>query len=151
MTNRPTDDELRAMLRDLPRPEPPPGFAEGVMARVRAGERRRRIRPWFLAAAASLALGSALVLHALAPGPARTAAAPDPERLEFEEIRAEHRRLAEEIEAMRRFAGEPPYRPLVRIGGSEGMDLFLDLQSWLDSPAPAAGAPAVVPAADRRP
>ncbi len=146
---RPTDDELRAILGDLPRPEPPPGFAAGVMARVRAERRRRRFRPWLLAAA-SLAVGAALVFRALAPAPEPPASvAADPERREFEEILAEHRRLADEIEAMRRFAGEPPSRPLVRIGGSEELDLFLDLQSWLDSPA--AGVPAVVPAADRRP
>lgn len=152
MTRRPTDDELRTLLRELPRPDPPPGFAEGVLARVRAFERRRLARPWLLAVAASLVFGAALVLRALAPAPV---AAPDPERVEFEEILAEHRRLAEEIDAMRRLAGEPPLRPLLRIGGSEELDLFLDLQPWLDSPAPPAGVdpggPAVVPAADRRP
>ena len=45
MAGRPTDDELREMLRALPRPEPPSGFAQSVMVRVRADARRRRIRP----------------------------------------------------------------------------------------------------------
>ena len=155
MTERPTDDELRTMLQELPRPAPPPGFAEGVMARVRAEHRRRRFRPWLLAAAAALAV-SGLLLRSDREAVVETATAPvpetppaDPDRREFEAIVEEYRLLAEEIEAMRRFAGEPPFGPLVRIGGSEETDLYLDLESWLDLPPRRAGA--VVPASDRGP
>ena len=166
MPQRPTDDELRAALRDLPLPDPPPEFAGTVMARVRSEHRKRRFRPWLLAAAATALVASALVARSGRDGfsggggesasVARTAAPPTPERLgperlEFEAIAEEYRLLAEEIEAMRRFAGEPPFGPLVRIGGSGQVDLFLNIESYLDRPAGSAGAPAFVPVSDRRP
>ena len=171
MPQRPTDDELRAALRDLPLPDPPPEFAGTVMARVRSEHRKRRFRPWLLAAAAAALVATALVARSGRDGfsggggesasVARTAAPPTPERLgperlgperlEFEAIAEEYRLLAEEIEAMRRFAGEPPFGPLVRIGGSGQVDLFLDIESYLDRPAGSAGPPAFVPVSDRRP
>ena len=178
MAGRPTDDELRNVLRTLPRPEPPPGFAEGVMARVRAEERRRRFRPWLLAAAAAALVASGLLVRSVWDGAGSgneetlVAAAPesnpavdstgdsvvdpvvgsaDPDRQEFEELLAEYRLLAEEIETMRRLGGEPPYGPLIQVGGNEDLDLFLDLKSYLDGPARPPGASLVVPAGNRRP
>lgn len=170
---RPTDEEVRALLADLgarPRPEPPAGFTGAVMARVRAEERARRRRPWLLAAAAAalLALSLPAVLArfgaerppsaqraaadlpvevgpASAPGRLPAASA-DPARDELEAIRAEMRRLAGEMERARRFAGEP----VIHIGGSGGLDLFLDLES-LWPPAPAGnGAARLQRASDRR-
>ena len=171
--SRPTDEEVRALLADLgarPRPEPPPGFTGAVMARVRAEERARRRRPWLLAAAAAAALALSLPavlsrfgaerppaapLTAAGPpvevGPAGTpgrlpAASPDPARDELEAIRAEMRRLADEMERARRFAGEP----VIHIGGSDELDLFLDLESLWPAAPPASGAATLRRASDRR-
>ena len=167
MTGRPSDDELRAMLQALPRPEPPSGFAEGVMARVRADARHRGLRPWLLAAAAAAVVASGLVIRSVRDGsgtePPRVAAAPaadvraadvseirDPDHREFAAIVEEYRQLAEEVEALRRLGGESPYGPLIRVGGNEELELFLDLESYLNRP-PRPAASLVVPAADRRP
>ena len=167
MAGRPTDDELREMLRALPRPEPPSGFAEGVMTRVRAEERRRRYRPWLLAAAAAALVASGLLVRSVwdgapsgsdapivaeTPAPAApvVAGAPaDPDLEEFEEIVRAYRRLAEELDAMRRLGGDSADGPILRIGGDEDVDLFLDLESYLDPPARAPGASLVVPASHR--
>ena len=166
MAGRPTDDELRAMLRGLPRPEPPSGFAEGVMTRVRAEERRRRFRPWLLAAAAAALVASGLLVRSVwdgtgtgepvvaeVPAPAEPAVAgapADPDLQEFEEIVREYRSLAEELDAMRRLGGDSVEGPILRIGGDEEVDLFLDLESYLDRPARPPGASLVVPASNRR-
>ena len=166
MAGRPTDDELRAMLRGLPRPEPPSGFAEGVMTRVRAEERRRRFRPWLLAAAAAALVASGLLVRSVwdgtgteeplvaetpAPAEPAVAAAPaDPDLQEFEEIVREYRSLAEELDAMRRLGGDSVEGPILRIGGDEEVDLFLDLESYLDRPSRPPGASLVVPASNRR-
>ena len=166
MAGRPTDDELRAMLRALPRPEPPSGFAAGVMTRVRAEERRRRFRPWLLAAAAAALVASGLLVRSVwdgtgaeeplvaeAPAPAEPAEAgapADPDLQEFEEIVREYRSLAEELDAMRRLGGDSVEGPILRIGGDEEVDLFLDLESYLDRPARPPGASLVVPASNRR-
>ena len=166
MAGRPTDDELRAMLRALPRPEPPSGFAEGVMTRVRAEEHRRRFRPWLLAAAAAALVASGLLVRSVwdgtgtgepvvaeAPAPAEPAVAgapADPDLQEFEEIVREYRSLAEELDAMRRLGGDSVEGPILRIGGDEEVDLFLDLESYLDRPSRPPGASLVVPASNRR-
>ena len=165
MAGRPTDDELREMLRALPRPEPPSGFAQSVMVRVRADARRRRIRPWLLAAAASLVASGLLVrsvwdgaasgneepLVAAAPAsnPPAAPVSADPDLEEFEEIVREYRLLAEELETIRQLGGDSPDGPMIRIGGNDDLDLFLDLESYLDRPVRPPGASLVVPAANR--
>ncbi len=156
MAGRPNDDELREMLRTLPRPEPPSGFAEGVMARVRAEERRRRFRPWLLAAAAAALVASGLLVRSVWNGAgtgepviAEAPAPADPDLQEFEEIVREYRLLAEELDAMRRLGGDSAEGPILRIGGDEDVDLFLDLESYLDGPARPPGASLVVPASTR--
>ena len=176
MAGRPTDDELREMLRALPRPEPPPGFAEEVMARVHAEDRarvhaedrRRRFRPWLLAAAAAALVASGLLVRSAWDGPTSgngetlvaTTPAPDrtpdglvdsadPDRREFEAILEEYRLLAAELEAMSRLGGASSEGPVIRIGGNDDLDLFLDLESYLDRPSRPPGASLVVPAANR--
>ena len=176
MAGRPTDDELREMLRALPRPEPPPGFAEEVMARVRAEDRarvhaedrRRRFRPWLLAAAAAALVASGLLVRSAWDGSSSgngetlvaTTPAPDgapdglvdsadPDRREFEAILEEYRLLAEEFESLRQLGGDSPNGPLIRVGGNDDLDLFLDLESYLDGPSRPPGASLVVPAANR--
>ena len=162
MAGRPTDDELREMLRALPRPEPPSGFAQSVMVRVRAEARRRRVRPWLLAAAAAALVASGLLVRSAWDGAASgneeplVAAAPaaapvpaDPDLQEFEEIVREYRLLAEELETIRQLGGDSPDGPVIRIGGNDDLDLFLDLESYLDRPARLPGASLVVPAANR--
>lgn len=170
---RPTDEEVRALLADLgarPRPEPPAGFTGAVMARVRAEERARRRRPWLLAAAAAAVLALSLPVLLARIGVERPPAAPltaagppvevgaagapgglpavsaDPARGELEAIRLEMRRLAEEMERARRFAGEP----VIHIGGSDELDLFLDLESLWPAAPPVSGAAALQRASDRR-
>ena len=165
MAGRPTDDELREMLRALPRPEPPSGFVQSVMVRVRADARRRRIRPWLLAAAAALVASGLLVrsvwdgaasgneepLVAAAPAsnPPAAPVSADPDLEEFEEIVREYRLLAEELETIRQLGGDSPDGPMIRIGGNDDLDLFLDLESYLDRPVRPPGASLVVPAANR--
>jgi hypothetical protein len=160
MAGRPTDDELREMLRTLPRLEPPSGFTRGVMARVRAEERRRRFRPWLLAAAAATLVASGLAIRSVGDGapseesviaaaPAAAPAPADPDVQEFEELVREYRLLAEEIEAMRRLGGDSADGPMLRVGGNEDLDLFLDLESYLDRQARPPGASLVVPASTR--
>ena len=164
MAGRPTDDELREMLQALPRPEPPPGFAEEVMARVRAEDRRRRFRPWLLAAAAAALVAAGLLvrsvwdgsssgneetLAATAPAPDGLVDSADADRREFEAILEEYRLLAEEFEALRQLGGDSPNGPLIRVGGNDDLDLFLDLESYLDRPSRPPGASLVVPAANR--
>ena len=166
MASRPTDDELQEMLRALPRPGPPTGFAEGVMERVRAEERRNRFRPWLLAAAAVALVASGLfvrsvwtelktesdeALLAVAPNMESPAEIIDSDRQEFEAILEEYRLLVEEIEAMRHLGGEPPYGPLIRLGGNGDLDLFLDLESYLAHPDRPSSTSLVVPAIDRNP
>ena len=56
------------------------------------------------------------------------------------------RRLAREMERARRFAGEP----VIHIGGSDDLDLFLDLES-LWPPAPGPRGASLIRASDRRP
>ena len=170
MARRPTDDELRELLRALPTREPPAGFAEGVMARVRAEERGRRFHPGLLAAAAVALVASGLLIRSVwngteraeplaattpapapvpPPEPAIAAAPADPDLREFEEIVREYRLLAEELEAIRRLGGDSVDAPMLRIGGNEDLDLFLDLESYLDRAARPPGASRVIPASTR--
>ena len=160
MAGRPTDDELRQVLRSLPRPEPPTGFAEGVMARVRAEERRRRFRPWLLAAAAAALVASGLLVRSVRDGTSsgtdeplvvETPAPVDPDLQEFEDIVREYRLLAEELEAIRQLGGDSQTGPVIRIGGNDDLDLFLDMESYLGGPARPPGASLVVPASNRGP
>lgn len=170
---RPTREEIRALLSGLPHPEPPPGLSDAVMARVhREGRRRRRIRriPWLAAACVLLASALFLVPGDQAEVPARVAEmvpggeagagalSRSAERVEFEAIRADYRRLADDMELLRQFvaelpgngSGAGPSGPLVRIGGSDQLDLFLDLRPFFELPPSATPTPAVIPAADRR-
>ena len=163
--SHPTNEEIRALLSELPRPAPPPGFTEAVMERIRRERRRRIPRILWLAAAAAFAIPASTLLLApggptTVPGPAADVAArgaaslpESPERAEFEAIRADYRRLAEEMELLRQFAGESPGRaapgPMVRIGGSDQLDVFLDLRAFIES-APRSALPesAVIPASE---
>ena len=150
MAGRPTDDELREMLRALPRPEPPSGFAAGVMDPGAGG----RAAPPLPPLAARRGSGGAgrfgavgpvrwdgtgteepRVAEAPAPAEPAVAEAPaDPDVQEFEEIVRQYRLLAEELEAMRRLGGDSAEGPILRIGGDEDVDLFLDLESYLALP-----------------
>ncbi len=173
-----TDSEIRRMVAELPRPEPPEGFAAGVMARVRAEERRRRWRPWFLAAAAAVVVASAFAIslnrEPAAPPVAADSGPPpleDP-REELAAIQDEVRSLREAMALMDALGGAPstagsplrrrapapgpsaaPTLPLVRIGGDDDLGLFLDIESLLDGGAfparPSAVSPRALPASDR--
>ena len=73
----------------------------------------------------------------------------DPDLQEFEEIVREYQQLAEELEVIRQLGGDSPNGPLIRVGGNDDLDLFLDLESYLDRPSRPPGASLVVPAANR--
>ncbi len=73
-------------------------------------------------------------------------AAGDAARAELEALRQEVRRLVAEMERARRFAGEP----VIHIGGSDDLDLFLDLES-LWPPVPGPRGASLLRASDRRP
>lgn len=73
-------------------------------------------------------------------------AAGDAARAELEALRQEVRRLVAEMERARRLAGEP----VIHIGGSDDLDLFLDLES-LWPPAPGPRGASLLRASDRRP
>ncbi len=175
-----SDSELRRMVAELPHPEPPKGFADATMARIRAEERRRRRRPWFLAAAAAVLVASGLLVSrgtdpsGELPAAPVTAGADDPAR-ELEALREEVRRLGDQLALMdalmrapsdpapgrvslRRVVNRVPddFPPLVspvRIGGTDELGVFLDLESFLDDAAFAAAASSspvrVLPASDR--
>ena len=87
---------------------------------------------------------------AAAPAADPGAEAPaDPDLQEFAAIVEEYRLLAEELETIRQLGGDTPDGPMLRIGGNDDLDLFLDLESYLDRPARPPGASLVVPAANR--
>ncbi len=174
---RPTDQEVRTLLSDLSARSsseaPPAGFADAVMERIEAEPRRtrqRRVPRWALwpalaATAAGIALAGRLLparsvpVGTDTPGATPRVSAPrTPEQEEFLALRDEAQILAEQIELLRLLASEPgpdPFGaaggPFVRLGGTDRMDVFFDLGSFVEPPASAAPGPVVVPASTRRP
>jgi hypothetical protein len=115
------DDRVREALRALPADPPGPTFTAEVLARVaRASPDRHRLRRvprWATAAALALLVGVAGwgVSERLARQQ-RTA-----------RLRAETAALARELAALREEAAQPA--PMIYLGGSEEVDLVLDLSS----------------------
>lgn len=144
--------ELGEALRSLPRHRAEEGFTEAVLDRVDrldegpdAPPDRRRARPaarWLAAAAGLagllLAAGAGLLPPGDAGDPAGSGAgAQGSARLEA--LAAERARLEEELQEIRRLAregaGEPMGRgaPVLYLGGTEDVDLVLDLGRLADA------------------
>jgi cytochrome c-type biogenesis protein CcmH/NrfG len=127
------DHSLGRLLRELPRETARPGFTQRVLARLDEPARSAARPVWRLrlavAAVALLAVTSAgVVRHEQARKAEQTAEA----RRLLQEIRAEHDRLEQELQAL----SEPP---VIYVGGDERLDLVvgLDRVSAEDGPAPA--------------
>ena len=122
MSRGPSDRELDRLLADLPRPTASPSFTRRVLSALEAptptrpGARRR----WLLAGAAA-----ALAIVALLWVPLRGRVAPPP-ATEMGALREEHRLLMEELAALKASLRESE-APVLYLGGTESLDLVLDL------------------------
>ena len=115
------DHRLGDLLRDLPREQARPGFTARVLESLDA-PRARRPRHTFrlaLAGATAAAVFTAASIGVLMDRRAESIKAAEAQRM-LQEIRAEHGRLAQELEEL----SQPP---VVYIGGNEDVDLVLDL------------------------
>lgn len=115
------DHRIGELLRGLPRERARTGFTARVVRNLDAPEAGRPALRWRPAAALTAVLLvavalSAGLLHARKAESVRTAEA----RQILEEIRAEHGRLAREVEEM----SEPP---VIYLGGTEDVDFVVDL------------------------
>jgi hypothetical protein len=117
------DERLRSALRELPPAAPRPGFTQRVLARLERAPRRRPLRPlpaWVTAAAAVTVLAGGL-----------WGAAAGRQALEQQKRRAalkqESAAIARELAALRAEAAKPA--PMLYLGGSEQVDVVLDLAS----------------------
>lgn len=125
--------ELERLLGELPELRASAGFTDEVLARLDGPATRRRPRlqspvlAWTLAGAALF--GALLLLTAMPPGGRSTAgeaarADLSPERQRAARLREEHRRLRDDIRALRTLVDENP--PVVLLGGDDRVDLVLD-------------------------
>lgn len=113
------DHRIGDLLRELPREHARPGFTARVLQGVSAPERRRAAsRPalaWTAAAAVALTVSTGVLIDAR-----RDALEARRTQRALSEIRAEHERLAREVEEL----SQPP---VIYLGGNEDVDLVLDL------------------------
>lgn len=118
------DHRIGELLRELPRERARSGFTVRVLERLDAGEAGRPALHWrpvaaFAAAAlAAVAIPAGILMDRTADRKAIQAAEA---RQILEEIRAEHSRLAAELEGL----AEPP---VLYLGGDENVDFVLDLR-----------------------
>jgi anti-sigma factor RsiW len=116
------DHRIGDLLRELPRERARSGFTARVLGRLDAGGAGRpalRRRPAAALAAAALA-AVAIPAGLLVEEAADRRKAAEARRM-LEEIRAEHSRLASELEEL----SEPP---VIYLGGDENVDFVLDLR-----------------------
>ena len=117
------DQRLRSALRELPAAAPRPGFTTRVLARLERPPRRRQGRPlpaWVTAAAAVTLLAGGL--WGAAAG--RQAVQQQRRRAALQQ---ESAALAHELAALRAEAAKP--EPMLYLGGTEQVDVVLDLSS----------------------
>jgi hypothetical protein len=128
------DQQIGELLRELPRERARTGFTARVVQKLDAREAGRPALRWRPVAAltAALLVAAALSAGLLQKRQAETVRTAEARQL-LEEIRAEHGRLAREVEEI----SEPP---VIYLGGDEDVDFVVDL-----SQVPEAGA--VQPAA----
>lgn len=119
------DHRLGDLLRELPREQARPGFTARVLERMdrpeKAPETSRPRRPFrlALAGATAMALVTSISAGILMDRRAESIKAAEARQM-LQEIRAEHGRLEQEVQAL----SQPP---VVYIGGNEDVDLVLDL------------------------
>ncbi|HKV13182.1 MAG TPA: hypothetical protein VJ725_33895 [Thermoanaerobaculia bacterium] len=108
-------------MRELPREHARTGFTARVIRNLDAPETGRPVVRWRPVAALTAALLVAVALSAglLQARKAESVRAAEARQL-LEEIRAEHGRLAREVEEM----SEPP---VIYLGGTEDVDFVVDL------------------------
>jgi hypothetical protein len=122
-----TDDPLRDALRALPAPPPRPGFTARVLARLdaaSAARRQARVARWSAAAAAALlaaGLGAWTVEREQAA-----------RRAELAALQRDAARLEAELEALEAASREEA--PMLYLGGTEEVDLVLDLRRFAATP-----------------
>lgn len=114
------DHRIGELLRELPRERARTGFTARVVRSLDAPEAGRPALRWRPAAALTAALLAAAALSAgLLERRAESVRAAEARQL-LEEIRAEHGRLAREVEEI----SEPP---VIYLGGDEDVDFVVDL------------------------
>jgi hypothetical protein len=122
------DERLGALLRELPGERATSGFTARVLARLNAektagdaGETPARplwLRPAVLLAAAAVLALAAIPLGIYSGRPS----APDRDEAArlLRELRAEHRRLERDLQAL-------PTTPVLYLGGDENVELVIDV------------------------
>ena len=130
------DEQLQALLRNLPTRKASPGFTSAVMTRLE----RPTIVPWWsqpaLVGLTALGLILLLVGIVLWTAPARFAPGAVGEqvvdRQRVLELRTEYEILEEELQELRLLSAESG--PLVGVRGDDGVDYLVDLRELI-SPA----------------
>ncbi len=124
MSNPDTPDPLDELLQDLPRVQVSDEFTGRVLAGL-AGRPKRATGPgavgWAVAAALlliALLVGGRQIEQQHAAGERANRAA---------ELRSEHQRLRQDVARLRSLAEEE--RPVIYLGGTDQIDLVLDLAS----------------------
>ncbi len=128
------DHGLGRLLRELPRESARPGFTQRVLARLdepaknAASPMGWRLRLAVAAMALLVVAGAGVLRHEQSRDAARAAEA----RRLLREIRAEHDRIEQDLQAL----SEPP---MIYVGGDESLDLVVDLNRIPaeDGPVPA--------------
>ena len=144
MTGRPSDRELDRLLAALPRESASPGFARRVLDDVATGSSPLRRRGWLVAAAAAAAAAAVAVGLWLVPRAAPRSPVVDTRALELE-----HRLLMDELESLKASLRAAEPAPVLYLGGTESVDLVLDLRPvWRGDPR-AGVRPAVLGAGER--
>lgn len=124
MSNPDTPDPLDELLQGLPRVQASDGFTGRVLAGL-AGRTRRA--PW--PGAVGWAVAAALLLVALLVGGLQVEQqhAADERATRAAELRSEHESLQQDLARLRSLAEEE--RPVMYLGGTDQIDLVLDLTS----------------------
>lgn len=140
MSPAPSERELERLLSELPRVSASPGFSRRVLAELDAPAGPRRGRGWLLTAAAAaiaLAVGLMLMPRARPQPPIGTQSAQTQSAqiqsaqvagAQTRALEREHRLLMEELEALKASLRDREPAPVLYLGGTEGLDLVLDLE-----------------------
>jgi hypothetical protein len=137
MSRGPSERELDRLLAELPRVGASPSFRERVLAAIDRPPVWRRRRRLGLAVSTAAVAVLAVVLW-LVPRPRES-----PPAAELEALRAEHRELVDELAALRASLRDSE-APVLYLGGTEELDLVLDLRPIWSAEGAGAMRPAVL-------